>query len=661
MALSHDTTKAIEAFISNKTNGERWRRILFEAPAYAMERIAVYFHETYYKSVLTKEDCEQIKDLCDEIDATLEREDLEYLVKVMPEPEKSRYMAMLNGMQQKAPDSSNKQLESKPIVIHCPKCNEELELPGHAIGWKVKCSYCNEKFFATEDFIRKQQEPRKGLPTIRIKRPANYMPQTHKLSEEEKLKLRAERGEAKAQYELAIKFMNGQGVAKNEAEAVKWLRKAAEQGDLNALHDMGVAYFNGLGVPVNKEEGVKWYRKAAERGNENAQYDLGICLSHGFGTAKNDEHALFWFMQAAERGRADAMYNVGICYGNGYGVKKDVNEAMKWFQKAADAGDEAAKKIVEPKVYTGDDAIKMIQKICQESDAKREAQEPPRSAASPVAAENKKEGGTTMKRNTTTTTSQHLGKGSGVDWSRENKAFAEMLAKYGIRKFHVEMVNPYCAEVSIPMTESRSVVRGFANDLFHALDILDEGYDLEFGQLTDCSGIDINDDAKCYYVLFNQHDVAECNPGDGKYKYKIEAITANGADDEEDDDSDGGGNEAEKVMQAISFGIKSGAIRSKSGEGYFVLKGEYYDAIEAGRKTTEYRDLTPRNLSLSIGIKTVKFQRGYGHPGQPPEQMRFEVASVGLLDADDRECDPYAIPPGFIATTIAIHLGKRIG
>ena len=31
------------------------------------------------------------------------------------------------------------------------------------------------------------------------------------------------------------------------------------------------------------------------------------------------------------------------------------------------------------------------------------------------------------------------------------------------------------------------------------------------------------------------------------------------------------------------------------------------------------------------------------------------------IDADDRECDPYAIPPGFIATTIAIHLGKRIG
>ena len=112
-------------------------------------------------------------------------------------------------------------------------------------------------------------------------------------------------------------------------------------------------------------------------------------------------------------------------------------------------------------------------------------------------------------------------------------------------------------------------------------------------------------------------------------------------------------------MRQLADDIKSGAIKSKSGEGYFVLKGEFYDAIEAGRKTTEYRDLTPRNLSLSIGIKTVKLQRGYGHPGQPPRQLRFQVSSVGLMDADDRECDPYAIPPGFLATTIAIHLGKR--
>jgi len=31
-----------------------------------------------------------------------------------------------------------------------------------------------------------------------------------------------------------------------------------------------------------------------------------------------------------------------------------------------------------------------------------------------------------------------------------------------------------------------------------------------------------------------------------------------------------------------------------------------------------------------------------------------------LLNAKGRECDPYNIPDDFIATTMAIHLGKRI-
>lgn len=39
------------------------------------------------------------------------------------------------------------------MIIHCPKCNEELELPDNAVGRKVQCFYCKEKFFATEAFI----------------------------------------------------------------------------------------------------------------------------------------------------------------------------------------------------------------------------------------------------------------------------------------------------------------------------------------------------------------------------------------------------------------------------------------------------------------------------------------------------------------------------
>ena len=250
---------------------------------------------------------------------------------------------------------------------------------------------------------------------------------------------------------------------------------------------------------------------------------------------------------------------------------------------------------------------------------------------------------------------QYLGNGTGVDWSRENAAFARFADEYDISGFKARPVNPYCVEVSIPPSADEDDVRDFANDLFDELGLLSGG-DIDFHQFGPYCFLDKSDD--CYYVVFNHHSVVGSKSGDVGYKFTVEAVQEGGYED--DDEGSDGDITPEKVMRYIAAAIKSGEIRSKSGEGFFVLKGEFFDAIKSGEKTTEYRDITPRNLSKSIGIKTVKLQRGYGHPGKPPEQMRFEVTSVGLLDADDHECDPYDIPEGFIVTTIAIHLGKRI-
>ena len=46
--------------------------------------------------------------------------------------------------------------------------------------------------------------------------------------------LAAEQGYAPAQYNLGVMYANGEGVAKNDEQAVKWYRKAAEQGDEDA-------------------------------------------------------------------------------------------------------------------------------------------------------------------------------------------------------------------------------------------------------------------------------------------------------------------------------------------------------------------------------------------------------------------------------------------
>ena len=70
----------------------------------------------------------------------------------------------------------------------------------------------------------------------------------------------AAKGEAWAQFSLADSYRNGEGVPKNDAEAVKWFRLAAAKGNAYAQSHLGVMYGNGKGVLQDYAEAVKWYR-----------------------------------------------------------------------------------------------------------------------------------------------------------------------------------------------------------------------------------------------------------------------------------------------------------------------------------------------------------------------------------------------------------------
>jgi uncharacterized protein len=53
----------------------------------------------------------------------------------------------------------------------------------------------------------------------------------------------AEQGDAAAQVALGFRYERGQGVTRDEAEAVRWYHKAAEQGDATAKE--GLARLGG--------------------------------------------------------------------------------------------------------------------------------------------------------------------------------------------------------------------------------------------------------------------------------------------------------------------------------------------------------------------------------------------------------------------------------
>ena len=96
-------------------------------------------------------------------------------------------------------------------------------------------------------------------------------------------------------------------------------RQAAEQGHASAQFNLGVRYANGEGVPEDDAEAVHWYQMAAEQGHALAQLSLGVAYDIGEGVPEDDAEAVRWYQMAAEQGLALAQFSLGVAYGTGEG------------------------------------------------------------------------------------------------------------------------------------------------------------------------------------------------------------------------------------------------------------------------------------------------------------------------------------------------------
>ncbi|MDE0835771.1 MAG: tetratricopeptide repeat protein [Akkermansiaceae bacterium] len=84
------------------------------------------------------------------------------------------------------------------------------------------------------------------------------------------------------------------------------IKERAEQGDADAQCNLGVMYANGEGVPEDDAEAVKWFRKAAEQGHADAQYNLGIMYAKGEGVPEDNVLAYMWLNISAASGDVEA-------------------------------------------------------------------------------------------------------------------------------------------------------------------------------------------------------------------------------------------------------------------------------------------------------------------------------------------------------------------
>ena len=108
----------------------------------------------------------------------------------------------------------------------------------------------------------------------------------------------ANEGEPNAQAELGVRYLIGNGVSKNSAEAFKWFHLAAKQKNAFGQHNLGLLYVNGIGVDIDFVEAAKWFRLAAEQGLPLAQYHLGVLYHGGKGVPKELKETAKWFRLA---------------------------------------------------------------------------------------------------------------------------------------------------------------------------------------------------------------------------------------------------------------------------------------------------------------------------------------------------------------------------
>lgn len=109
-------------------------------------------------------------------------------------------------------------------------------------------------------------------------------------------------GIGSAQCLLGFKYLDGDGVAQDTTEAMKWFGMAAENGDAHAAYTLGRIYYKGEGTAVNYDEAFKWFLMAAQRSDANSQFRLSEMYLNGEGVDKDVITAYAWLSLAIGNG-----------------------------------------------------------------------------------------------------------------------------------------------------------------------------------------------------------------------------------------------------------------------------------------------------------------------------------------------------------------------
>jgi len=91
------------------------------------------------------------------------------------------------------------------------------------------------------------------------------------------------------------------------AQKVIYAKRAAAQGNPRAQFDLAIMYLQGNGVVKNERVAFNYFHKAARKNHVEAKFQMGLSFAQGRGVKRQTQLARYWFKLAVKAGHPQAM------------------------------------------------------------------------------------------------------------------------------------------------------------------------------------------------------------------------------------------------------------------------------------------------------------------------------------------------------------------
>lgn len=145
---------------------------------------------------------------------------------------------------------------------------------------------------------------------------------------------------------LGRAYRNGWDVKVDARRAYRHFLYAADEGDPRAQWNVGMMLLQGEGVRKNEESAYRYVKLSAEAGHIDGMTSHAVMLALGQGVEIDAAAAREWYMAAAEEGSAHAMRGLGGMLLSDEGGEPDPALGIALLELAAEAGDELAPRIL---------------------------------------------------------------------------------------------------------------------------------------------------------------------------------------------------------------------------------------------------------------------------------------------------------------------------